>query len=241
MKTSQARETPTGDKNPLLLCCSSRLVFSSAAAYVAKFCPLGKRILLHTSSESMWLREPTFEVPSTEVEWWFSATSVHCCFWVALVAGVSMSVFPCLSSLSGLSDITAVPMSSPQRFWSGVSILSWGCSLQHTSYSGTTPGAGLERHFWELISHAASAAEVTVLNKLWGLEVSVCCFGLFMYADTAGMQPRALLSKSAWKIDTVSKWRSMHWKLFTWQAAGTQTCWSTSETKGNRRGSPFCQ
>lgn len=43
MKTSQARETPTGDKNPLLLCCCSRLVFSSAAAYIAKFCPLGKK------------------------------------------------------------------------------------------------------------------------------------------------------------------------------------------------------
>lgn len=68
-----------------------------------------------------------------------------------------MSIFVSLSSSSGLSDITAVSMSSPQRLRSGVSILCSDCAPQPTSYPGTTPGAG---SVWELISHAASAAEV---------------------------------------------------------------------------------
>ena len=44
MKMSRVRKTPTGEKNnPRLLCCCSRLVFSSAAAYIAKCMSFGEK------------------------------------------------------------------------------------------------------------------------------------------------------------------------------------------------------
>lgn len=139
-----------------------------------------------------------------------------------------MSIFVSLSSSSGLSDITAVSMSSPQRLRSGVSILRLCPTAHllpwHNPWSRQCVGAYLPR---------CQCCRGIARNKWWGLEGSVCCFGFLMHADKARVQQRALLCKSSWRIDVVSSWCCMHWKMLALQTAGTQTCWSASETKGN--------
>lgn len=93
-------------------------------------------------------------------------------------------------------------MSSPWCFWKGFSILS--------SYPGTTPGQALV---------GAYLYRDTVLDRWWGLKCSLCCFGLFLHTDKAGVQLRAL-----WKIDRDPGWCCMHLKLLPQQTPDTLSC-----------------
>lgn len=185
----------------------------------------------------------SFKAASTELgRWrWFSVTSVRCHSWVALAAREFLFLFPLFTQTfrpawlhCRLHELPTRP--SERRRYPQLRL----CPAAHTSYSGTTPGAQLERHSCELISRAR-AAEVTVLSKEWVLEASACCFSLFMYANRARMRLRALLDKSACgRLTQFLTSVARTWNCSYTQTPGTQTCWYASETKLNCPKSLFC-
>lgn len=195
----KAEKLPLGTKT--LGCSAAVLDLYSLQQLHIKLCLLEKK---KSSSYLIRINVVLRHLLNTTKYW--GGAVIFCHFWVTLVVRVSVSVFPFLFSPSGLSDVAAVSMSSPLCFWTGVSILSSGCAPQHTPYPGTTPGAGLDRHFWEFISN-------------WGAALSEWLCASAALASLCMQVRQGCSSVNPGKIDRVSSWCCMHLTLLPWASS----------------------
>lgn len=197
MKTAQSRETPTGNKNPRLLCCCSRLVFSSAAAY--KAVSSGEKKIFFIPHQNQCGSETSFKYH--QVLRWSSdflpllghSGSESFCVCFSFFVQPLRPVWRCCR----VHELTTV-------------LLNW---CQHpelrlcpTAHPGTTPGAGLDRHFWELISN-------------WGAALSEWLCASAALASLCMQVRQGCSSVNPGKIDRVSSWCCMHLTLLPWASS----------------------